>query len=198
MRVLAVTASNPAVHVRFFLLAFGALGRKSQRAQKGELCAATPAEVASLEVGRGSLIFRLFRRVFCGLKFSAAAGVKKMDYGHVADACFGITGARNRPTPTLLPSETCTQTPLDRPKMFFPPRPRFCRRALSRPRWRFSSLFRHSVCFFRIFDRQLVGLDLKHRLRTSIGCETWLRSRVASRPKGTFLALKRALMGNSA
>ena len=35
------------------------------------------------------------------------------------NACFGITGARNRPIPTLLPSETCTQTPLDRPKMLF-------------------------------------------------------------------------------
>ena len=40
----------------FFLLAFGALGRKSQRAQKDELCAAALAEVASLGVGRGSLI----------------------------------------------------------------------------------------------------------------------------------------------
>ena len=28
------------------------------------------------------------------------------------NACFGITGARNRPIPTLLPGETCTQTPL--------------------------------------------------------------------------------------
>ena len=35
------------------------------------------------------------------------------------NACFSITGARNRPIPTLLPSETCTQTPLDRPKMLF-------------------------------------------------------------------------------
>ena len=51
-----------------FLLAFGALGRKSQRAQKGELCAAALAEVASLGVGRGSLIFPdFFRCVFCGL-----------------------------------------------------------------------------------------------------------------------------------
>ena len=33
---------------RAFFLAFGALGRKSQRAQKGELCAAALAEVASL------------------------------------------------------------------------------------------------------------------------------------------------------
>ena len=44
----------------FFLLAFGALGRKSQRAQKGELCAAAVAEVASLVVGRGSLVFFRF------------------------------------------------------------------------------------------------------------------------------------------
>jgi hypothetical protein len=54
--------------VRFLLLAFGALGGKSQRAQKGELCAAALAEVASLGVGRGSLIFPdFFRCVFCGL-----------------------------------------------------------------------------------------------------------------------------------
>ena len=52
--------------------------------------------------------------------------------------------------------------------------------------------------FLRIFDRQPVGLDLKNRLRANIGCETWLRSRVASRPKGTFLALKRAHMGTAA
>ena len=39
----------------FFWLAFGALGRKLQRAQKGKMCAAATAEVASLGVGRGSL-----------------------------------------------------------------------------------------------------------------------------------------------
>ena len=48
----------------------------------------------------------------------------------------------------------------------------------------------------RVFDRQPVGLDLKHCLRVNIGCETWLRSRVASPPKkGTFGDLKRAHMG---
>ena len=79
--------SNHAVHVRFLLLAFGALGRKSQRAQKGELCAAAMAEVARLGVGRGSLLFPdFFRCVFCGLKCSATAGVKNMDFGHVAPA----------------------------------------------------------------------------------------------------------------
>ena len=49
--------------------------------------------------------------------------------------------------------------------------------------------------FLRIFDRQSVGLDLKHRLRANISCETWLRSRVASRPKGILGALKREHMG---
>ena len=50
----------------------------------------------------------------------------------------------------------------------------------------------------RIFDRQPVGLDLMHRLRTNIGCEMWLVPNIASPPKGTFLALKRADMGTAA
>ena len=52
--------------------------------------------------------------------------------------------------------------------------------------------------FLRIFDRQAAIIDLKHRLRANVGCGTWLRSRIASRPKGTFLALKRAHMGTTA
>ena len=52
--------------------------------------------------------------------------------------------------------------------------------------------------FSRIFDRQAAIIDLKHRLRANVGCGTWLRSRIASRPKGTFLALKRAHMGTTA
>ena len=43
--------------------------------------------------------------------------------------------------------------------------------------------------FLRIFDRQPVGLDLKHRLHGNVGCGTWLRSRVASRPKAIFFGL---------
>ena len=66
--MLAVAGSNPAVHVRWFLLlALCALGRKSQRAQKGELFAAALVEVARLMVGRGSLVpprFCFFRCVF--------------------------------------------------------------------------------------------------------------------------------------
>ena len=52
--------------------------------------------------------------------------------------------------------------------------------------------------FLRIFDRQPVGLDLKHRLRANIGCETWLRSRVASRPKaqGHFFGLETGTYGH--
>ena len=50
--------------------------------------------------------------------------------------------------------------------------------------------------FLRIFDRQPVGLDLKHRLRTVIGCVTRLRSRVASRPKGTFFGLETGTYGH--
>ena len=46
----------------FLLLAFGALGRKSQRAQKGELCAAALAEVASLVWGLAA--GRFFSRFF--------------------------------------------------------------------------------------------------------------------------------------
>jgi hypothetical protein len=52
--------------------------------------------------------------------------------------------------------------------------------------------------FSRISLCQAAIIDLKHRLRANIGCETWLRSRVASRPKGIFLALKRAHMGTTA
>ena len=41
----------------------------------------------------------------------------------------------------------------------------------------------------------VAGLEPKYRFRANIGCEMWLRSRVASPPKGTFRALKRAHMG---
>ena len=37
-------------------------------------------------------------------------------YSEARGVCFGITGARNRPISTLLSSETCAQTPLDRPR----------------------------------------------------------------------------------
>ena len=60
LRILAVTGSNPTKRVRFFLLVFGALGRKTQRAQTGGLCAVAMEKGASLGVGRASLFFWRF------------------------------------------------------------------------------------------------------------------------------------------
>ena len=181
----------------FLLLAFGALGRKSQRAQKASCARPQWRKLRVWRLAAGRFFSRLFRCVFCGLWCSATAGVKNMDFGHVADACFGITGARIRPIPTLLPSETCTQTPLDRPKMPLRRDPNFA----DAPETAQNGGFRHhfaAACVFADFDRQPVGIDLKHRLRADIGCETWLVPSIASRPEGTFLALKRAHMGTTA
>ena len=61
--------------------------------------------------------------------------------------------------------------------------------------------FRHhfaTECVLWISLCQPVGLDLKHRLRANIGCETWLVPSIAFCPKGTFLVLKRAHMGTAA
>ena len=63
------------------------------------------------------------------------------------NACFGITGARNRPIPTLLPSETCTQTPLDRPKMLFRRDPDFA----DAPETAQNGGFRHHFATARFF-----------------------------------------------
>ena len=57
---VAVTGSIPAVHVVLFLLDCGALGGKSQRAQKGELCAVALTEFVRLGVGRACIIFWRF------------------------------------------------------------------------------------------------------------------------------------------
>ena len=58
--MLAVTGLKPDAHVRFVFFAFGALGSKSQRAQKGGFCAAALKGVAGLGVCRGSLNFHFF------------------------------------------------------------------------------------------------------------------------------------------
>ena len=114
-----------------WLFVLWALGHKSQRTQKGELCAAALAEVASLGAGRGSLIFPDFfdacfavysARRLLGSKTWISATWHRQGPRMVSEArmaCFGIAGARNRPIPTLLPDETCTQTPLNRPRMRF-------------------------------------------------------------------------------
>ena len=50
--------------------------------------------------------------------------------------------------------------------------------------------------FSQISLCQAAIIVLKHRLRANIGCETWLRSRVASRPKGTFFGLETGTYGH--
>ena len=179
---LRVTGSNPAVHVRFLLLAFDALGRKSQRAQKGELCAAALAEVASLGVGRGLLIFPIFfdacyavynARRLLGSKTRISATLHRQGPRSVSDeainACFGITGTRNRPLPTLLPSETCTQTPLGRLKMPFHRDPDFA----DAPETTQNGGFRHhfaTACVFADFRPS----TRRHRPKASFARKYWL------------------------
>ena len=196
--MFTVTGSNPAVHVRFFLLAFGALGRKSQRAQKGELCAAALAEVASLGVGRGSLIFS---PIFF-------------------DACFAVYNARR-----LLGSKTWISATLHRQgprpqtenglrsekrpfwhhgrsrqthfQRFFQARParklrltdpkcscaatQISPTRLKPPKTAVFVTISPQSAFLRISLCQPVGLDLNQRLRANIGCGTWLVPGVASR-----------------
>jgi len=119
------------MRVRFFLLVFGALGRKTQRAQTGALCAVALAKVVSLGVGRASLFFPDFSDAYFAV-YGARRALRSKTWVSATlhrqgprmafearNVCFDITAARNRPIPTLLPSETCAQTPLDRPKMLF-------------------------------------------------------------------------------
>ena len=102
------------------------------------------------------------------------------------------------PIPRFFQARPARKPRLTDPKCFFRRDPDFADAPETAQDGGFRHHFATQRVILRIFDRQPAGLDLKPRLRTSIGCETWLRSRVASRPKGTFLALKRALMGNSA
>ena len=52
----------------------------------------------------------------------------------------------------------------------------------------------------RVFSRnpshKAAIIDLKHRLRANIGCETWLRSRVALPPEGHFFGLETGTYGH--
>ena len=153
-------------------------------------------------VGRGSLIFSpiFFDAFFAVYSARRLLGSKtwlsatlhrqgpRMGF-EARNACFGITGACNRPIPTLLPSETCAQTPLDRPKMLFRRDPDFADAPETAQNGGFRAISPQRV-FSRNPSHRPVVIDLNRRLRANIGCETWLRSRVASRPRGTFGALK--------
>ena len=66
------------------------------------------------------------------------------------NACFGITGARDRSILTLLPFETCTQTPLDRPRMLFRRDPDFA----DAPETAQNGGFRHHLAAARFFAKR--------------------------------------------
>ena len=114
-----------------FLVGFGALGRKSQRAQKASCARPQWRKLRVWGLAAGRLFFPIFfdacfavcnaRRLLRSKTWISATFHRQGPrmISEARNACFGITGARNRPIPTLLPSETCAQTPLDRPKMLF-------------------------------------------------------------------------------
>ena len=102
------------------------------------------------------------------------------------NACFSITDPRDRPIPTLLPIETCTQTPLDRPRMRFHRDPEISPTHLKPPKMAVFVTISPPRVFSRNPSHQAAALDLWHRLRANIGCGTWLRSRVAFPPRAPF------------
>ena len=111
------------------------------------------------------------------------------------NACFGITGARNRPISTLLPSETCTQTPLDRPKMLFRRDPDFA----DAPETAQNGGFRHhfaTACVFADFSLS----TRRPRPKASFAREYRLRNVAALAccfaPRGHFFGLETGTYGH--
>ena len=87
------------------------------------------------------------------------------------NACFGITGARDRPIPTLLPYETCAQTPLGRHKLLFHRDPDFA----DAPETAQNDDFRRHfapACFFAKPFTQACG----PRPKAPLAPKLWLRS----------------------
>ena len=111
------------------------------------------------------------------------------------NACFGITGARNRPISTLLPSETCTQTPLDRPKMLFRRDPDFA----DAPETAQNGGFRHHFATARFFAN--VSLSARRpRPKASFARKYRLRNVAALAccfaPRGHFFGLETGTYGH--
>ena len=182
-----------------------------QRAQKGVLCAAALAEVASLWVSPGSLFFlrffsmRVLRFIILGdcwgQKTWISATLHRQGPRTVSEArnaCFGITGARNRPIPTLVPIETCTQTPLDRPRMLFRRDPDFA----DAPETAQNGGFHHNFATARFLaDSRPSARRPRHK--ASFARYYWLRNVAGAKysfaPQGHFFfVLKRAHMGTTA
>ena len=111
------------------------------------------------------------------------------------NVCFGITGARNRPIPTLLPSGTCTQTPLDRPKMLFRRDPDFA----DAPETAQNGGFRHhfaTACVFADFRPSA----RRPRPKALFAREYWLRNVAGAKysfaPQGHFFGLETGTYGH--
>ena len=196
--MLAVAASNPAVHVRFFLLAFGALGRKSQRAQKGELCAAALAEVASLEVGRGSLFSpTFFDACFAVYDARRLLGSKTWISATLQMPVLASQALATDPFPRFFQARPARKLRLTDPKCLFRRDPDFA----DAPETAQDGGFRHhfaTACVFADFRPS----TCRPRPKAPIAHEYWLRNVAALAccfaPQGHLLALKRAHMGNSA
>jgi len=112
------------------------------------------------------------------------------------NVCFGITGARNRPIPTLLPSGTCTQTPLDRPRMLFRRDPDFA----DAPETAQNGGFRHhfaTECVFADFSLS----TRRPRPKASFAREYWLRNVAGAKysfaPQGHFFCLETGTYGHA-
>ena len=114
------------------------------------------------------------------------------------NACFGITSARNRPIPTLLSNETCTQTPLGRIRMPLRRDPDFADAPETTQNCGFRHHFATACVLLRIYPCQPGVLGLKE----SSARDYWLRNVAGAKhsfpPKGLFFALKRAHMGTAA
>jgi len=112
------------------------------------------------------------------------------------NVCFGITGARNRPIPTLLPSGTCTQTPLDRPKMLFRRDPDFA----DRPKTAQNGGFRHHFAAARFFAKPFTS-SCGPRPKASFAREYWLRNVAGTKysiaPQGHFWGLETGTYGHA-
>ena len=208
--MLAVTGSNLAVHVRDFLLAFFCFG--------AQVAASAKRRVVRGRIGRrcefgGWPRVAYFPRFFSMrvLRFTMLGDCGGQKYGF-RPRCTGRAPEWSPKRETsVLASRALATDPFPR---FFQAGPARklrltdpeCSSAatqisptrLKPPKMAVFVTISPQRVFLRIFDRRPVGLDLKHRLRANIGCETRLVPNIASPPKGTFLALKRAHTGTAA
>ena len=207
---MAVTGSNPAVHVRFFVLGFWCFG--------AQVAARAKRRVVRGRNG-GSCEFGGWPRVSCFSRFFSMRVLRFIMLGGCWGQKHGFWPRRTGRAPEWSPKREMPV--LASRALATDPFPRFfqsgparklrltdpeCSSAatqisptrLKPPKMAVFVTISPQRAFLWIFDRQPVGLDLKRRLRADIVFETWLRSRTAPRPKGTFLALKRAHMGTTA